>query len=254
MRRIRIAAVSYLNTIPFIYGIEHGITGLCFDLLLSPPRICTTNVLNGSADIALVPVASIPYLKDVDIFSDYCIGSYGNVRSVVLFSNTPIKSINKIYLDNHSLTSIMLTRILADEFWGITPQWQEFEDYKCLKPEQGAAYLMIGDKVFENEGKFNYTYDLAEYWQEMTGLPMVFACWVTRKGIEQHITSPINDALAYGINHIDEAIQTKGYGDRPYAHDYLTKNIDFIFDNQKKQALRLFWNKGLKFAQKVNPG
>lgn len=254
MRRSRIAAVSYLNTIPFIYGIEHGATNLCFDLLLSPPRTCTENILSGMADMALVPVASIPYLGNVNIFSDFCIGARGPVRTVVLFSDTPIEEVSKIYLDNHSLTSIMLTRVLADELWHITPEWEEFSDYTAIVPRQDAACLMIGDKVFENEGRFRYTYDLAECWQQMTGLPMVFACWVAREGVGQHITGPLGDALAYGVSHIDEAITAKGYSDRPYAHNYLTNNIDFLFDNQKKQALRLFWNKGIKFAPKVNPG
>ena len=44
------------------------------------------------------------------------------------------------------------------------------------------------------------------------------------------------------------------YADCDYAYDYLTKNIDFLFDIQKHNALKKFWDYGLKIEPKVNPG
>ncbi len=254
MKRSRIAAVSYLNTIPFIYGIEHGRSDLCFELLLSPPKGCTEKMLDDRADIALVPVASIPYLKDVTIISDYCIGASDVVRTVVLLSYSPVEEIRKIYLDSHSLTSVMLLRTLCEEVWKIYPEWEELTDYDAVAPAPGVGYLMIGDKVFPQEGRFEYSYDLAHHWHKLTGLPMVFACWVAKKGVDIDSISALNQALSYGIDNIGGAIQEYGYGSTPYAYDYLTRNIDFLFDAQKKQALELFWDKGMKFAPRVNPG
>ena len=54
--------------------------------------------------------------------------------------------------------------------------------------------------------------------------------------------------------HIDEAIRRYGYGDRPYARDYLTRNIDFVFDEQKRRAMELYWEEGLRIEPPINPG
>ena len=79
----RIAAVSYLNTIPFIYGIQHE-GNLRAELLLAPPAGCYQNYIDGKADIALMPSAMVPTLKSTNIITDYCIGSSGKVRTVEL--------------------------------------------------------------------------------------------------------------------------------------------------------------------------
>ena len=80
-----IAAVSYLNTIPFIYGIRHE-GNFRADLLLSPPSECTKNYVEGRADLALLPAAAVPSLKSTDVITEYCIGAVGPVRTVVLLS------------------------------------------------------------------------------------------------------------------------------------------------------------------------
>ena len=73
-----IAAVSYLNTIPFIYGIRHE-GNFRADLLLSPPSECTKNYVEGRADLALLPAAAVPSLKSTDVITEYCIGAVGPV-------------------------------------------------------------------------------------------------------------------------------------------------------------------------------
>ena len=83
----RIAAVSYLNTIPFIYGIGHE-GNLRAELLLSPPAVCAKNFAEHKADIALVPAAAVPSLADAEIVTEYCIGAAGPVRTVVLLSGS----------------------------------------------------------------------------------------------------------------------------------------------------------------------
>ena len=84
-----IAAVSYLNTIPFIYGIRHEGNFRAY-LLLSPPSECTKNYVEGRADLALLPAAAVPSLKSTDVITEYCIGAVGPVRTVVLLSDGPV--------------------------------------------------------------------------------------------------------------------------------------------------------------------
>ena len=136
----RIAAVSYLNTIPFIYGIRHA-GNLRAELLLTPPALCASNFIDGNADIALLPSAVVPRLKDAELVTDFCIGAEGE-----------------------------------------------------------------------------------------------------------------EEALTFGVERIYEAVQQSDYRDRPYAYDYLTRNIDFLFDNEKRKALQKFWTSGVKVTPLVEPG
>ena len=250
----KITAVSYLNTIPFIYGLRHC-ANVGAELLLAPPATCYKNFIEGKADIALMPVAMVPSLHDAEIVTDYCIGAVGAVRTVVVVSNTPIAKVQRILLDAHSKTSVQLCGYLAKKLWHIEPEWVALSDYEQLsQPQEGDAFLLIGDKVFDHEGKFAYSYDLAEEWQKATKMPFTFAVWVARKGLSYEVRDELQAAFTYGVEHIYEAILESDYADRDYAYDYLTKNIDFLFDIQKHNALKKFWDYGLKIEPKVNPG
>lgn len=251
----RIAAVSYLNTIPFIYGIEHAGIDLRANLLLSPPSGCAAALAAHRADTALVPVAAVPTIPGLSVITDFCIGASSSVRTVVLASNSPIEKIHTIRLDSHSLTSVCLVRIIAAELWQTAPVWEPLTDYSLLEqPEDGVGFLIIGDKVFEWENRFEYNYDMADAWRSLTGRPFVFAVWVARKSVSAEAAAALGEALRYGTGHIREAISAYGYDDKPYAYDYLTRNIDFVFDGEKARAMELFWEKGMKIAPLINPG
>lgn len=147
--RNRIAAVSYLNTIPFIYGIEHAGAGLHAELLLSPPRGCAEALRDGKADLALIPVAAIPGISGLRIVTPYCIGASGPVRTVVLASADPLENVDTVYLDSHSLTSVRLVRLLAAKLWKREFRWRELDDFSVLDdPNPRTGYVIIGDKVF----------------------------------------------------------------------------------------------------------
>lgn len=227
---MKIAAVSYLNTVPLIYGIEHA-AGLRAELLLSPPAGCAETFKSGGVDFALVPVGSLDTLADFNVVTDYCIGASGPVRTVVLMSNKDLAEIKTIFLDPHSRTSAQLVRILCRHRWNITPEFVSGE---------ADAFLFIGDKVFAQEGKFKNVWDLAVEWREMTGLPMVFAVWIARQKVPPSATRELEAALGYGVRHTREAIEHYGHGDKKYAYEYLTENIDYRFDEEKKEALTLF--------------
>ncbi len=251
----KIAAVSYLNTIPFIYGIEHE-GNLEAEILLSPPNQCTQNYLDGVVDIALLPSVVVPSLTDAEIITDFCIGAEGEVRSVVIVSDDPIEEVTTIYLDPHSQTSVQLAGYIASNYWHITPQWRVLEDYNQIKEaEDGEAFLLIGDKVFEHEEEFEYSYDLSELWRESTGLPFAFAVWVARKGTPNEVIDALNTALEFGVEHTYEAIlEYRADGSEVESYEYLTRNIDFLLDGAKRKALEKFWRSSMRIEPKRNPG
>ena len=118
----KITAVSYLNTIPFVYGLKHA-DNLRAELTLAPPADCARNYIEGKADIALLPAAVVPTLRDTHIITDYCIGAVGAVRTVTVMSNHPITAVKRIWLDAHSRTSVQLCGYLAKNKWRISPDW-----------------------------------------------------------------------------------------------------------------------------------
>ncbi len=251
----KIAAVSYLNTIPFIYGIEHE-GNFSADLLLLNPADCAKAFASGEVDIALVPAATVPTLPLAEVVSEYCIGASGEVRTVVIVSDEPIDQVKRVFVDTHSRTSVQLAGYLAKHRWRITPEWLELNDISQLsRAEDGDAFLLIGDKVFEHEGEFDYTYDLSEEWMAQTKLPFAFAVWVARKGTSYETLDALEQALEFGVEHLYEAILEYRHDESVVeSYQYLSENIDFLFDAQKRKALKKFWDAGIKIEPKSNPG
>ena len=251
---VKITAVSYLNTIPFIYGLRHA-SSLASDMLLCPPASCADNYLNGAADVALLPVAAVPQFKDAQIITDYCIGAVQAVRTVELMCDCPIGEVRRIFLDPHSRTSVQLAGWLAAKAWKISPEWLALEGgYRNLpaRARKGDAFLLIGDKVFEHENDFSHKYDLAEEWRKATSLPFTFAVWVARKGTPYSVIDELQHAFTFGVEHIYEAVVEHGFLDKPYdAYQYLTRNIDFLFDEQKRKALEKFWSAGIRVVPRT---
>lgn len=242
MSKIKISVVSYLNSKPFIYGLDHSKLINEIDLQLDIPSVCAQKLIDGKVDIGLIPVAVLPQLKEKYIISDYCIGAEGKVASVILYSKVPLPEIKNILLDYQSRTSVLLVKVLAANFWEIDPQWISAQaDYENDIVGNTAA-LIIGDRTFELENKYPYSYDLAEEWQKFTQLPFVFACWVANKKLPDHFISEFNMALKFGIDNrtklIAELVKQNTYSTDIEA--YLSINIKYDYDNLKEKALNLF--------------
>jgi len=242
MSKIKVSVVSYLNSKPFLYGLNHS--GLIneIDLQLDIPSVCAQKLIEGKVDIGLIPVAVLPQLKEKYIISDYCIGAEGKVASVMLYSKVPLQEIKNIFLDYQSKTSVLLVKVLADNFWKIGPQWIPAKaDYEN-DIEGNTAAVIIGDRTFELENKYHYSYDLAEEWQKFTQLPFVFACWVANKKLPDSFISEFNQALKFGIDNKSELI-AQLVRQNTYSTDiaaYLTINIKYDYDSSKEKALKLF--------------
>jgi chorismate dehydratase len=238
--KLKISAVSYLNTLPFIYAIESYFT-LPFELSLDYPSICANKMMNGLVDIALVPVVVIPNLIDCNVITSYCIGADGPVASVMLYSQVPLTQISSVYMDYQSLTSVNLVKVLSKKFWDITPQWLKAEDGYENKIEGNRAGVVIGDRALEMNGQFEYQYDLADEWKKYSGLPFAFACWVAQSHVEMQVVDSFNKAIGQGINEIDKTVaRYTGNIDKRLACQYLTQNISYTLDEKKMDAMKLF--------------
>ncbi len=243
MSQIKIAAVSYLNSIAFTYGIQSSKL-IDAELTLAPPVECTAKLSAREVDIALIPVAAIPSLgEEYEIVTSHCIGASAAVRTVVLMSDEKPEDIKRIWLDTHSQSSVKLLAHLAEHHFKISPKWLLLKDMDRVEHAQdGDAFLLIGDKVFDFEGIFDYNFDLAEEWINHTGLPFVFAAWCAHKDVDREIVADLEDALTWGSERTFEALrELRPEVEIEEGYRYLTENIDTILDRDKYKAMEQFW-------------
>jgi len=241
-RKIRVGAVSYLNTKPLIYGFERGMMKDNVDLIIDYPSNIAKALLNDTIDIGLVPVAVLPQMKEHYIVSDYCIGSDGDVASVCLFSEVPLNEIKTILLDYQSRTSVALLKIIAKEFWKIDPEFKSTDAEFRSKIEGTTAAVVIGDRALEQRKKSAYIYDLGTAWKEYTGLPFVFAAWVSNKKLSGDFIAAFNKTNAFGLNNIDEIVAMRQYKVFDLKQ-YYTQHIKFVMDASMRKAIDLFLEK-----------
>jgi chorismate dehydratase len=242
--KIKVATVSYLNTIPFIYGFDHSTQSALFDLRLGHPGKCFSLFSNNEVDIALVPVASLTSLGDCRIIQPFCIGADGKVGSVFLLSNDLPEKIETVFLDLHSMTSNQLVEILCREYWKTNPAFIFPENYPP-QLKQKEAVVAIGDKSFKMSGRFKYAFDMAEMWKNFTGKAFVFAVWVTRQNLHPTTIKAFNEALSYGVNNISESIIYSRPDVLPVDEtlEYLTNKIKYRLNENLMSGMTLFLDK-----------
>jgi len=242
MKTVRIAAVSYLNTFPFVFGIKTSGELDDIDLQLHVPSLCAEKLKSGEVDLALVPAGALPEIDGYRIVTDFCIGAESDVKSVLLLSHKPLEEISSVHLDFDSRTSVALARILARDHWKITPEWVPLPPGKANAPSEIESLVAIGDKTFRLAPQFPYVYDLAGEWIRFTGLPFVFAVWATRTDLPEGFLAKFNKALEYGITHKNEIPDffknqiPKGVN----AVDYLRNNISYPLTEEKRAGLTRF--------------
>lgn len=234
MNKIRVSAVSYTNTKPFVYGLQHSGILEKIDLSLDVPSDCAQKLIDNQADIGLVPVVALLDIPGYKIISDYCIGANGAVNSVFIFSNKPINEVKTIRLDLQSRTSNALAKVLLKNYWNINPE--------TISDNNADAFVEIGDRTFGKKDKYPFVYDLAEEWKNFTGLQFAFAVWASNKAISPEFITAFNSALRLGIENIPQVISELPQRNDFNLEDYLTNKLDYSFTDSKIQSLELFLN------------
>jgi chorismate dehydratase len=240
---IKISAVSYLNTKPFLYGLSSGNLISEIDLQLDIPSECARKLISAEVELGLVPVATIPFIKNAALVSDFCIGAIGEVKTVCIFSEKPIEKLKSIFLDYQSRSSVLLTKILFEKYYKQDIHFLQAEPDYILNIKSETGGLVIGDRAIELEEKFPYVYDLSEAWYNMTALPFVFAAWVSNKALNPDFVNRFNQALKSGISNIEKVAEIYQPGYKNFSvHDYFSKYLSYSFDEEKKKGLELFLN------------
>jgi len=238
-RKVKVAAVSYLNTKPLLFGFrDHPVMDM-IDLSVDYPAKIAQQLVDGDVDVALVPVAIIPKLKEYHIISDYCIGAEGPVASVCMFSEVPLNAIKRIYLDYQSRTSVALLKVLVKEYWKLDVTFIEAEGRFQDLIKGTDAGVVIGDRALEQRKVSPFIYDLAEHWNRFTSLPFVFAAWIANKALPAEFIKQFNDANSIGVHNIPAVVAENPYETYDLT-TYYTRDISYPLTPAKRQGMQKF--------------
>lgn len=241
-----IALVSYINTRPFLDGLQAHFSPEAARLHLMPPAECAQYLGRGQCDLALIPVGALSAFRGLHLLPHYCIGANGQVESVFIFAQRPLAELDTLILDPHSRSSNGLARILLRHHWhhDLALMQPASRDFARIHERTGG--VVIGDEAVRLwlSGEFAYCYDLAEAWKALTGLPFAFAVWAYRPGrLSPAQLRALDAAFATGTaQSLDSAARWAGFYDLPpdFSRRYLAECIDYHFDAPKHRALALY--------------
>lgn len=241
--KIRIGAVSYLNTKPLIYDFQRFAPEVI--LVLDYPSKLADALAAGALDVALIP--SIEAFQDptYTIVSDACIGCRGPVLSVKLYCRTAPDKIRTLALDEGSRTSAALTKILLKQRFGIEPRLLPLPIGDSLADSPADAVLLIGDRAMRTPpGTFHTIWDLGDEWCRWAELPFVFAMWTARAGVDlQGIEKALESSRDAGVARLDEiAVREAAPLGLTEAEclAYLRDNLYFYLGEREARGLSLF--------------
>ena len=151
-----------------------------------------------------------------------------------------MKEITTVYLDYQSRSSIALLKWLMKESWGINPEIKQATDESYRQEIKGTtAGLVIGDRALEQRKISTFIYDLGSEWRAITGLPFVFAAWVSKTPLPEAFVRIFDEANAMGLNYIDEIVRETAF-DLYDLKKYYTIHLSYGLDERKRQGLQKF--------------
>ncbi|MBS72077.1 MAG: hypothetical protein CMO20_03870 [Thermoplasmata archaeon] len=250
--------VSFVNCDPLFHGISDN-----WGVLPAPPSWLTGHVLKKDCLVAPIPTAAYAeHHSDLILLPDICIGSDGEVGSVLLFSNKDLSDIKDIALPTDSSTSTKLVMYVLEKH-GITPNPIEMGPDLSHMLDICDAALLIGDRALDEANRFPelVKLDLGSEWKRITGLPMVFAVFAALNTEDKHMLNMAHNEL------LDNAIKFKQ--DMNYKQsviDYTTSRSGFnrervlkyfgevtnILDNNHRKGLELFLKNVCNLSEPVN--
>jgi chorismate dehydratase len=252
MRRLRISAISYLNTAPLMWDFEHGVTGHEFDISYTLPSACARALKAGTADVGIIPAAAYAQIPGLAVLPGVAIASRRPVRSILLVSRVPLDKVRTVALDTSSMTSVALLKILFEKWLGggrtFTPMAPDIESMLAAQD----AGLLIGDPALQIDRSRYFTLDLAEEWIHRTGKPFVFAFWAVRREAVREL-APSLDLTTVFQQSRDHGLETASLDQitRDWAprlglkesdvRSYLSESIYYHLDAPCLEGLQLFY-------------
>jgi chorismate dehydratase len=113
VRRLKVAAISYLNTAPLMWDFDWGTLRQRYEVAYTLPSACAEMLRAGTADIGIIPAAAYATIPDLAVIPDVAIATRGPVASIFLVSKVPLEQIRTIAADTSSRSSVALVKVLC---------------------------------------------------------------------------------------------------------------------------------------------
>lgn len=238
---MRLGIVPFMNLKPLI-GFYEQTDQSDLQLISAPPNGLFGMLERGEVNASFV--ASVDYLRNRDrlfLESRFGVATRGAVASVLLLSHKPMEKIERILVDERSVTSTTMLRVLLYHRLQLSPQ---LVSGNIMEPEGAEAVLVIGDRALQGFPEYEHIYDIGQLWTEWTHLPFIFGVFVSKKF--EHL-KPMGDLLLEGWlwtqKHWEEIIQSEvaRTGLSPeIVRDYLQERIQYVLTDREHQGLRHF--------------
>ena len=252
MARLRISAISYLNTAPLMWDFEHGSAGRHFDISYTIPSHCAAALRDGTGDIGIIPAAAYASIPDLVIIPGVAIAALDAVRSILIVSKVPLEQVRTLAADTSSMTSVALARVLFSKWLGGPRKFVPMAPELPRMLEACDAGLLIGDPALAvDRANYPFTYDLAEEWKRLTGRPFVFAFWAVRKEAlrdysgEPDLATVFQQSRNHGLEHLNDIAREWSVRvelSEAEVKSYLTQNIHFSLDPECLEGMQMFFH------------
>jgi chorismate dehydratase len=241
-----------------------------FDIDWMLPSECADRLANGTADIGLVPIASLAVIPGLRILPGCTIASKSRVRSLLLVrrAHQPLRQLHTVAADMASRTTIAHARILFHHWGNSALAYVPMAADLDAMLDRADAAIVIGDPAlmaleeranrFERTGEELVYHDLAEEWRALTGLPFVSAVWggaAHAGSLDESVAQTFTRSRDHGLANIDALVDEWTMRLPLPEHTirtYLTSNIHYILDEECLEGMRCFFRKAAEIG--ILPG
>jgi aminodeoxyfutalosine synthase len=191
--------IPFLNSEPFHWNLQLD----SFRVIPMAPRRMGQLAREGEVDAGLLSLMDLTDLEDQFEPLDFGIAVRKEARSVFLLSAREPRHLGgrRVAVTEETSTSVCLMRLILRRQFGCTPVLE-----RMVTDRQGTqvlsrfdAALLIGDRALLNADHFSrqfpFRMDLAEVWNQMTGLPFVFARWAVRRSLDEQLKHDLRQGL-----------------------------------------------------------
>ena len=261
-RRLRIAAIRFLNPAPLMWDFEHpplaAELAQRYEINWMLPAQCADELAAETADIGLVPIAALATTPGLRILPGCTIASKGCVRSLLLVrrATQPLAKIRTVAADTASRTTLAYARIMFHRWENSHPQLIPMAADLDAMLDRADGAIVIGDPAlmsleeranrFERTGEELVYHDLAKEWRDMTGLPFVSAVWGAARCnlLDESIIGDFVRSRDHGLQNIDALVEHWSQRlpvSEKTIRSYLTTNIHYVLDEECIEGMRGFF-------------
>lgn len=247
MSRLRVSAISFLNTAPLMWDFDHGELRRKYQVDYTVPAACAETLRQGMADIGIIPVAAYGTIPGIKVIPGIAIAAKGPVSSILLVSKVPVEEIRRVAADTSSRSSVALLKVLFANWYGASPEFVPMEPKLDRMLAGCDAALLIGDPALQAATTGYEVRDLATEWVQFTGKPFVFAFWAVRKDaasadvVRDFQMSRDNGLKPENLQKTAREWSVRLGLSEPAIVSYLRDNIFYQLDAECLAGLKLFY-------------